>query len=218
MRKFIIIGPQGCGKGTQATMLARDLRLTHLSVGDIFRWNIQQHTKLAARIKRIMDRGELVPDEIVEEIIQRRLALHDWNFGFILDGFPRNAKQARFFLEHYDIDAVIHIEVPGEVTRERALARRKCSKCGVDYNLMHHCPERAGVCDICGGQLLSRQDDTEEALAKRLDDYQTKTLPTVALFAKKELVVSIDGTGTIDETQRRIREALDLPTTKEAPL
>ena len=211
MRKYIIMGPQGCGKGTQATMLAEDFRLTHISVGDIFRWNIQAHTKLAARIKRIMDEGQLVSDEVVEEIIQRRLELHDWNYGFILDGFPRNAKQARFFLEHYDIDAVIHLHVPAEVTRERALSRRKCAQCGVDYNLMHHCPEVAGVCDICGGELLARQDDTEEALTKRLADYEEKTLPTVELFSQKELVVCVTGTGTIDETQNAIREQLGLP-------
>lgn len=211
MHKYIIIGPQGCGKGTQAKILSEDFELTHLSVGDIFRWNIQAHTKLAARIKRIMSEGELVPDEVVEEIIERRLSLHDWNFGFILDGFPRNAKQARFFLEHYDIDAVIHIEVAAEVTRERALARRKCVNCGLDYNLMHHCPQVAGVCDICGGELQSRQDDTEEALAKRLEDYESKTLPTVDLFAQKELVVHIDGTGSIDETQQKIRASLGLP-------
>ena len=211
MKKYVIIGPQGCGKGTQAKLLAADFELTHLSVGDIFRWNIQAHTKLSARIKRIMEKGLLVPDDVVEEIIQRRLAMHDWNYGFIIDGFPRNAKQARFFLENYDIDAVIHIEVPGEVTRERALARRKCSQCGVDYNLMHHCPRVAGICDICGGELLSRQDDTEAALAKRLEDYEEKTLPTVDLFAQKELVVHIDGTGAISETQAKIRESLGLP-------
>ncbi|MEM6654226.1 MAG: nucleoside monophosphate kinase [Planctomycetota bacterium] len=210
MKKYIIMGPQGCGKGTQAKMLAEDFGLTHMSVGDIFRWNIQAHTKLAARIKRIMDDGQLVPDELVEEIIQRRLDLHDWNHGFILDGFPRNANQASFFLESYDIDAVIHIDVPAEVTRERALARRKCADCGVDYNLMHHSPQQEGKCDICGGELVARKDDTEEALSKRLRDYETKTMPTIELFAQKELVVHIDGAGSIDETQAAIRTKLRL--------
>lgn len=212
MRKYIIIGPQGSGKGTQAAMLARDFDLTHIAVGDIFRWNIQQHTKLAARIKRIMNAGRLVPDEIVQEIIQRRLEMHDWNYGVIIDGFPRNATQAEFFLESYDLDAVIHLDVPAEVTRERALARRKCSGCGVDYNLMHHCPEVAGVCDICGSELVSRQDDTEEALAKRLRDYETKTLPTIQLFQRKELVVRVEGTGSVEQTQNDMRQRLGLPT------
>ena len=99
MNKFVIMGVQGCGKGTQAKMLQTDFDLVHISVGDIFRWNIQSHTKIAARVKRIVASGQLVPDEIVEEIVQRRLHEHDWNYGFILDGFPRNKPQAEFFLE-----------------------------------------------------------------------------------------------------------------------
>ncbi|MCA9438362.1 MAG: nucleoside monophosphate kinase, partial [Candidatus Omnitrophica bacterium] len=122
MHKYIIMGAQGSGKGTQANLLKEEYNLVHISVGDIFRWNIQSHTKLGARIKRITEAGELVSDEIVEEIVQRRLQEHDWNYGFILDGFPRNKPQARFFLESYDIDAVIHIEVPDEAVIQRMLA------------------------------------------------------------------------------------------------
>jgi len=210
MRKYIIMGPQGCGKGTQAKLLADAYDLTHFSVGDIFRWNIQSHTKLAARIQRIMAEGKLVPDEIVEEIITRRLEQHDWNFGFIIDGFPRNSYQAEFFLESYDVDAVIYIDVPDAVTRERALSRRKCADCGLDYNLMHHRPEVEGVCDVCGGQLVTRDDDTIEALEARLHDFNTKTKPTLELFERKELVVRIDGAGSIEQTQKRIRMALGL--------
>ncbi len=210
MRKYIIMGPQGCGKGTQAKLLAEAYDLTHFSVGDIFRWNIQSHTKLAARIQRIMADGKLVPDEIVEEIITRRLEQHDWNFGFIIDGFPRNSSQAEFFLESYDVDAVIYLDVPDAVTRERALSRRKCAECGLDYNLMHHRPENEGVCDVCGGQLIARDDDTIEALEARLHDFNTKTKPTLDLFERKELVVRIDGTGSVEQTQKRIRLALDL--------
>jgi adenylate kinase len=210
MHKYIIMGPQGSGKGTQAKLLCDAFDLTHFSVGDIFRWNIQSHTKLAARIRRIMSAGELVPDEIVEEIITRRLEQHDWNYGFVIDGFPRNANQAEFFLESYDVDAVIHLDVPDEVTRQRAMSRRSCAECGLDYNLMHHRPEVDGVCDVCGGQLVARSDDTEEALAARLHDYNTKTLPTLDLFGRKELVVHVDGTGSIEQTQTEIRKRLGL--------
>src|SRR5262249_38691807 len=112
MHKFVIMGVQGSGKGTQAKMLAHELDLVHVSVGDIFRWNIQNPTKLAARIKRRVAGGELVPDDVVEEVMRDRLDQHDWNFGFILDGFPRNRAQAEFYLENYDVDAVIVIEVP----------------------------------------------------------------------------------------------------------
>ena len=115
MHKYIIMGAQGCGKGTQAKLLCTDFDLVHISVGDILRWNIQFHTKLAARIQRIVESGKLVPDEIVDEIVRTRLDNHDWNFGFILDGYPRNRSQAETFLESFDVDAVIHIEVSDDV-------------------------------------------------------------------------------------------------------
>ena len=114
MRKFIIMGIQGSGKGTQAKLLAEDLDLEHISVGDIFRWNVQHHTKLGAQVKRIMASGQLVGDDLVEAVVRDRLAAHDWNFGFIIDGFPRNARQAEFFLESYDIDGVINLHLPDE--------------------------------------------------------------------------------------------------------
>ena len=194
MHKYIIMGPQGCGKGTQAKLLKERIDLTHISVGDIIRWHVQTHTKLAARIKRIIDAGNLVPDDIVEDIVRTRLDEHDWNYGFILDGFPRNVEQARFFLESYDIDAVVYLDVPEHVTIERALARRVCGNCGLDYNLIFHRPEREDTCDVCGGPLLTRADDNEQALRKRLADFNHKTLPALELFEGKELVHHIDGT------------------------
>ena len=210
MNKYIIMGPQGCGKGTQAKLLADDLKLVHISVGDIFRWNIQAHTKLAARVNRIVDAGGLVSDEIVEHIVRDRLDIHDWNYGFILDGFPRSESQASFFLESYDIDAVIYIDVPDDVVMKRALARRMCSQCGLDYNLIRHRPEVDGVCDVCGGTLVARGDDTEEALKQRLHDFTTQTKPTLDLFERKELVVKVDGQGTPSQVQTAIRDGLGL--------
>jgi adenylate kinase len=210
MHKYIIMGVQGCGKGTQAKRLALALDLTHISVGDIFRWNIQTHTKLAARIKRIMSEGQLVPDEIVEEVVRRRLDEHDWNYGFILDGFPRNRRQAEFFLESYDIDAVILIDLADSIVMERIQARRLCQRCGLDYNLMAHRPAREGICDVCGGLLLQRPDDNEEAVRTRLIDYHEKTRPIVELFRTKELVVVVDGNGHPDEIHRHIRRELAL--------
>lgn len=212
MNKYIIMGVQGCGKGTQAKLLCEAYDFVHISVGDIFRWNIQSHTKLAARIKRIMDAGRLVPDQIVGDVVRSRLEEHDWNFGFVLDGFPRNKTQAEFFLENYDIDAVIHLLVPDEVVIERVLARRLCRNCGLDYNLIYHRPELDDVCDVCGGKLTSRPDDVEEAIRHRLSEYHEHTSPVVDIFQSKGLVVSVDGCQSIGAIQHDIRQQLGLRT------
>lgn len=218
MHKYVIMGVQGCGKGTQAKLLAESYDLVHISVGDIFRWNIQHHTKLAARIRRIVDAGRLVPDDIVAEIVHARLDDHDWNYGFILDGFPRNHAQAEFFLESYDIDAVINIEVPDAVVLQRVLSRRLCSGCGVDYNLIHHRPAVANRCDMCGGELVARADDTEESISKRIADFHTQMRPVLDLFSRKELIVTVDGTSIAEAVQQEIRRNLRLAPASEAAL
>jgi adenylate kinase len=211
MRKYIIMGVQGCGKGTQAKLLKEDFDLIHISVGDVFRWNVQNHTKLGARVKRIVAAGELVPDEMVEEVVKTRLDQHDWNYGFILDGFPRNRPQAEFFLESYDIDAVILVDVPDEVVFARILARRLCSGCGLDYNLIHHRPALEDTCDVCKGRLVARPDDIPAAVRARLADYHAKTQPIIDLFRQKELVAVADGTLPPVEVQNEIRRQLHLP-------
>ncbi|MFC5754142.1 adenylate kinase family protein [Actinomadura rugatobispora] len=211
MRKYVIVGVQGSGKGTQSLLLARDLDLVHISVGDIFRWHVQHHTKLGAQVRRIMAAGELVGDDLVEKVVRDRLELHDWNFGFVVEGFPRNRRQAEFFLESYDLDGVIHLDLPDVEVRRRVLARRLCAGCGMDYNLIADRPEVEGRCDVCGGELFSREDDTEEALAERLRIYHEKTDPVLELFRRKEYVVTVDARAGIDEVQRNLRLKLGLP-------
>ena len=211
MRKYVILGVPGSGKSSQGALLAADLDLVHISVGDIFRWNVQQHTKMGAQVRRIMKGGELVGDDLAEAVTAERLAQHDWNYGFVIDGFPRNARQAEFFLESYDIDSVIHLDMPDSEVRRRVLARRLCTGCGMDYNLIQGRPEQDGICDVCGGTLVTREDDTEEALVVRLHDYHDKTDPVLDLFRRKEYVAVVDATPSKDAVQQAIRDTLGLP-------
>ncbi len=211
MRKYVIMGVQGSGKGTQATMLAEAFDLVHVSVGDIFRWHVQNHTKLGAQVRRTMAGGDLVGDDLVESVVRTRLDQHDWNYGFVIDGFPRNPAQAEFFLESYDIDGVIVLEMPDAEVERRVLSRRLCSQCGLDYNLIAHRPEEPDTCDVCGGRLVQRPDDNPEALRQRLDDYHRSTAPVIEIFQRKEYVVRIDATRSRDDVFHDICRQLDLP-------
>ena len=211
MRKYVILGVQGSGKGTQASLLAGDLDLVHIAVGDIFRWNVQHHTKLGAQVRRTMAAGLLVSDDLVEGVVRARLSEHDWNYGFIVDGFPRNERQAEFFLESYDIDGVIHLDLPDSEVRRRVLARRLCSGCGMDYNLIANSPKEPDRCDACGAALVTREDDTAEALAVRLREYHEKTNPVLAIFRRKEYVFTVDARPDRESIQQEIRKQLDLP-------
>ncbi|MET0424827.1 MAG: nucleoside monophosphate kinase [Actinoplanes sp.] len=216
MRKYVIMGVQGSGKGTQSELLCADLKLVHISVGDIFRWHVQNHTKLGAQVKRTMNAGELVGDELVESVVRERLDQHDWNFGFVVDGFPRNGRQAEFFMESFDIDGVIHLELDEDEVRRRVLSRRLCPNCGMDYNVIFDRPEQEGRCEICGHELITRADDTPEALDARLRDYNEKTRPVLELFRRKEFVHDIDARPAADQVQQSIRDALGLPAYKPA--
>ncbi|GAA4987956.1 adenylate kinase [Nonomuraea thailandensis] len=211
MRKYVIMGVQGSGKGTQSALLAGDLDLVHISVGDIFRWHVKHHTKLGAQVRRVVAAGELVGDDLVESVVRDRLQLHDWNYGFVIDGFPRNRRQAEFFLESYDLDGVIHLDLPDDEVRRRVLARRLCSRCGMDYNLIAHRPELEGRCDVCGGDLVTRADDTPDALARRLADYHSKIDPVIELFGRKEYVMTVDARADKATVQRAIRTRFNLP-------
>jgi adenylate kinase len=211
VRKFIIMGIQGSGKGTQAKLLADGLNLEHIGVGDILRWHARHHTKLGAQVNRVMSDGHLVGDDLVESVVQERLTNHDWNFGFIIDGFPRNARQAEFFLESYDIDGVINLQLPDEEVLRRVQARRICNSCGRQANLISNPPKVQGVCDHCGGTLRARADDNPEALAQRLADYHTETRPAIEIFQRKEYVATIDAGQSVEMVQAAIRTRFGLP-------
>ena len=217
MRKYVIMGVQGSGKGTQAGLLARDFDLVQINVGSILRWNVQNHTKFGAQVTRLVAAGRLVGDDLVESVVKERLTNHDWNYGFIIDGFPRYAPQAEFFLESYDIDGVIHLELPDDEVQRRVLARRLCSRCGLDYNLIAHRPAVEDTCDVCAGRLVPRADDHPSALARRVKDYHLKTRPVIDIFQRKEYVVTVDATHTVAAVQAEIRSRLNLPAVVALP-
>jgi adenylate kinase len=175
---------------------------------------VQNHTKMGAMVRRTMAAGELVGDDLVESVVQDRLTQHDWNYGFIIDGFPRNRRQAEFFLESYDIDGVIVLDLPDSEVRRRVLNRRLCADCGINYNLIDSSPKIPGRCDSCGGELVTREDDTEEALAVRLRDYHEKTNPVLDLFRRKEYVFTVDARSAPEVVQEQIRKCLGVPPAK----
>jgi len=190
MNKFILCGPQGSGKGTQAELLCRAYDLVHISIGDIFRWHMVNHTKLAARVTRIMNEGHLVPDDIVEEVVRNRLQLHDWNFGFVLDGFPRTRGQAEFLFESWNLDGAVYLDIPEEVVFDRVLQRAQKGQ---------------------GSGFTKRADDNIGALRTRLKEFREKTEPLLSLFEEKNLLLTVDGNRPIEEVYRSIVEGLKLP-------
>jgi len=210
MHKYVIMGIQGSGKGTHAKLLAGDFDLEHIAVGDIFRWNVQHRTKLGAQVKRTMAAGLLVGDDLVDAVVGQRLSEHDWNYGFIIDGFPRSERQAEFFLESYDLDGVIYLDLPDSEVERRVLARRLCAGCGMDYSLIDNSPSNDGRCDACGGELIRREDDTAETLAVRLREYHEKTNPVLEIFRRKEYVITVDTRAAKEQVQQSIREKLGI--------
>ena len=189
MDKIIVIGPQGSGKGTQAQLLCDQFDFVHISIGDILRWQMQHHTKLAARVQRIMNEGRLVPDEIVEEVVAKRLQEHDWNYGFVLDGFPRTRPQAEYLFENWNLDRAIYLDIPDEVVHERVMDRVLHGK---------------------SGGFTKRDDDNPQALRTRLREYHEKTAPLLRLFQQKSMLVTVDGNRSIQEVHRSVVEALGL--------
>lgn len=189
MHKYIICGPQGSGKGTQSRLLCQAHDFVHISIGDMFRWHMQHHTKVAARITRIMHSGHLVSDDIVEKVVRERLEQHDFNYGFVLDGFPRTRPQAEYLFENWDVDQVIYLDIPDEIVFDRVMQRAK-----------------KGL----GSGFTKRADDNPAALKVRLEEYYGKTKPLLDLYRQKERLVTVDGTKPISDVYSDISRALGL--------
>lgn len=207
--RLVILGPQGSGKGTQAKLLSDKLHIPHITTGEIFRKKIASKTQEAQEIASLINKGKLVPDEIVNQVVYEALE-KEGAFGFILDGYPRNINQAKFLDGVIEIDHVIEIWISDSESIRRLTQRRSCSLCGVIYSLNSKPPKVDGVCNDCGGRLIIREDDYPEAIEKRLEIYHRETEAVVEYYKNKGLLHKVDGMGTIEEVFKRIEKALSL--------
>ena len=211
--RLLFLGPPGAGKGTQAKMIAEKFGLLHIAPGDIFRQEVKEGTELGRLVEGIMARGQLVPDDITVRIIEKRLNSPEAQKGFVLDGFPRNLAQAealKSILEEkgQHLDLVIDLLVPQEELLERSRTRRVCSKCGRSYNHKLNPPKVEGKCDVCGGDLVTRQDDKEDTVRERFRVYHEETEPLREYYMKSGILVSIDGCGEVECVCKRVIASL----------
>jgi adenylate kinase len=210
--RLVILGKQGAGKGTQCVRLARHYVVPHISTGEMFRAAVRAGTEFGRKAKDYMDEGELVPDDVVVGVIRERLDQDDTaHRGFILDGFPRTTVQAERLSEilaPQDINLAIDLEVPTELVLRRLAARRMCETCGTNYSVDKP-PKYDMTCDVCGGEVVQRDDDTEDAIRRRLALYEKETEPLISWYLERDKLVAIDGMGTPDEVTARLVRAID---------
>lgn len=206
---LLIMGPPGGGKGTQCEVLTKELNITHISTGDMFRENVKAGTELGKKAKEYMEAGQLVPDELVVAMVKDRLSKPDCANGFLLDGFPRTIPQA----EALDValgemgiklDAVLNIAVPREKLLDRLTGRRVCRSCGATYHVIFNPPAEEGKCGKCGGELYQRSDDTEATVNQRLDVYEAQTAPLIDYYAKQGLLKETDGDQEISKVTKDV--------------
>lgn len=211
--KLVLLGAPGVGKGTQAAELRVRFALAHIATGDMLRAAMADGSPLGQKVRAIVERGDLVPDAVIDEIMEERLARPDARDGFLLDGFPRTLVQAEFLDEllrkrGQRLDGVINIEIPEEEIVGRLSGRRVCGTCGATYHVRYNRPRRDGACDACGSALRQRADDATEAVAERLRVYHARTAPLVQRYRRAGLLLTIDGRGAPKEVLERIASAL----------
>ena len=211
---LILLGPPGAGKGTQAGQLVEDYGLAYISTGAILRSAVKEGTALGQKARQYMDLGQLVPDELVVEIVKDRLQQPDCEKGALLDGFPRTVEQA-IFLEKVlpdtgkKVDCVLLIEVEEEALVERLTGRRVCSECGANFHVTHKPPKVRNVCDECGGDLYQRDDDSLKTVKERLEVYKNQTAPLIDFYNSKKILARIDGNQEIDGVRDQIKNTVD---------
>ncbi|MFZ5996364.1 MAG: adenylate kinase [Nitrospirota bacterium] len=213
--RIVLLGAPGAGKGTQAKKIIEKYPIPQISTGDLLRAAVAAGTALGKEAKSYMDKGELVPDRVVLGMVQERLKLDDCKKGFILDGFPRNTKQAEALDSmlasmNMPLTAALSVDVPFDDLMKRLTGRRTCKSCGQMYNVYFNAPQKEGVCDKCGGELFQRDDDKEETIKKRLEVYNAQTAPLIDYYGKKGILKSVSGTGSIDDIFGKVCSALGL--------
>lgn len=208
--KLIFLGPPGAGKGTLAGLAAKELGIPPISTGDIFRDAIKRETELGRRVKAIVGRGDLVPDDLTVSLVRERLAEADTAKGYILDGFPRTLPQAEALEGFQRLDAVINFVIGDEEVILRLTGREICRSCGAIYHVRNMPSKVKGVCDRCGGPTYTRDDDTRESIANRLEVYKRQTAPLIAFYRKRGLLRDVDSSTTPEATMAGVRAALGL--------
>ncbi len=208
--RLVVLGKQGAGKGTQCARLSERFKVPHISTGDMFRAVAKSDSDLGKQVREKMAEGELIGDDLVLAVVNERLGQDDARDGFILDGFPRNVAQAEALasmLSPNELDGVLDLEVPSSVVVERLAARRVCSSCGAIYSLSQP-PKQDWICDVCGGSVIQREDDTEEAIRRRLELYEKETAPLVEWYTTRGILFSVNGVGDPDEVELYVVDAL----------
>ena len=211
--RLVVLGKQGAGKGTQAVRLSRHYVVPHVSTGDTFRAAVRSGSEFGEKARHYLDSGELVPDEIVIGMVRERLTRGDTHQrGFVLDGFPRTVNQAEALskmLNPRPLDLVIDLEVDTDQVLARLASRRVCSDCGANYSVVENPPRYAGICDVCGGEVVQRDDDTEGAIRRRLELYERETAPLIDWYERQGLLARIDGMGSPDQVTARVVAEID---------
>lgn len=206
--RIVILGKQGAGKGTQAVRLSRHYVVPHVATGDTFRAAVRSGSEFGRAARKYLDAGDLVPDEVVIGMVSERLTKDDTTHrGFILDGFPRTVTQAEALMDIVApraLDVVLNLEIATTDVLSRLASRRVCTDCGANYSVVDNPPRVPGICDVCGGDVVQRDDDTEMAIRRRLDVYEKETAPLVHWFDKMRLLATVSGVGSPDEVTERL--------------
>jgi adenylate kinase len=211
--RLILVGPPGAGKGTQAVHLAAHFKIPHISTGDIFRANLKNGTELGKQAQSYMDRGELVPDSVTNEMVRDRLGNSDVANGFLLDGFPRNTNQAKVLDgiltdRNMPLDAVLELSIDRAEIIKRLSGRRTCQNCSATFHIDFEKPKQPGICDKCNGALYQREDDKEEVIARRLEIYAEQTEPIIAYYQKTGILKKVSAVGKVSQITQKVITSL----------